>query len=284
MRDGFTDPAFWERMAPNLGLDIKRPQAPCIEITTEALTGVSASMARDGYFQLPPLFKAVEIDAIRAGVLALVNAGLPPVFIYMYDEPWALFQRLQPVIGQFLGDQCALLPNFWAWHIPTIEGASGWPKHRDCSAETRFVSRDAGTTLMSLSLWVPLTDATPDNGCMMVLPKELEMAYDPPITDPDQIHQSAGLSLPAQAGSVLGWAQDVYHWSGSVTANAESPRISLSLEFQNPAFSPLAEPLLDAANPPPFAERLALIRAQIPKYRHMESVDTDLKQDAFAIE
>ncbi len=267
----FEQVSFWAQLAPELSLNNRKPPAPCVEIGADVIAQAAAFMAAEGYFQLPPAFEATEIAAVRNAVTALVDAGLPPVFIYMYDQPWALFDRLRPLIAHFLGDQFALLPNFWAWHIPTTQGASGWSAHRDCSAETRFVSLDAGATLMSLSLWVPLSDATADNGCMVVLPKSAERAYDPPITEPEQIPAQDGVLLPARAGAVLGWAQDVYHWSAHVTGKAQTPRISLSLEFQNPAFAPLAEPLLDTGQPPPFDERLALIRAQIPKYRHMET-------------
>ena len=171
-----------------------------------------------------------------------------------------------------------MLPNFWAWHIPTNEGASGWPAHRDCSGQTRFQNSDTGDTLMSLSLWVPLTDVTADNACMSVLPRSHELRYDPPLTDPEKINPDDGIPLPAKAGSVLGWSQDLYHWSGRMTENAKTPRVSLSLEFQNPAFAPMAEPLLDIRTPPSFEDRLQLIADQIPKYQHMEPMAFRLNQ------
>ena len=49
-----------------------------------------------------------------------------------------------------------------------------------------------------------------------------------------------------------------------------SPRSSLSFEFQNRVFEPLAEPLLDVKNPPDFETRLALINGQFEKYRHID--------------
>ena len=113
---------------------------------------------------------------------------------------------------------------------------------------------------------------------MVVLPRSREMLYDPAITDPAQINADDAIALPAKAGSVLGWSQDLYHWSAYVPANAKEPRISLSLEFQNPAFAQLAEPLLDIGRPPPFKDRLSLILRQFEKYKHMEHVNFDVNQ------
>ena len=265
--------AFWQSLAPQLSIsEYFQPTYP-ITISSDILRKLSHSMEKDGYFQLPPLLDKSETDAIRDGIFSLVNKKLPPVFIYIYDQPWALFERLYPVIQLFLGDRFSLLPNLWAWHIPPIKGASGWPAHTDCSAETRFESPDGGATLMSMSLWVPLTNATIENGCMAVLPRSREILYNPTITDPKQIRPIDTVDLPAASGSVLGWSQDLYHWSRHVTTNTITPRVSLSLEFQNPVFTPLIEPLIDIAQPPPFEERLSLILSQFKKYKHMESPD-----------
>ena len=276
MRKDFQCAAFWQHLAPQLSLSGFCPRSRPITIAPSTLAMLSDSMERDSYLQLPPLLDGVEIGPIRDGIFALIDAGLPPVFIYMYDQPWALFDRLRPIIQPFLGDQFSLLPNFWAWHIPAKEGASGWPAHTDCNAQTRLDCSDGGTMLMSMSLWVPLTDATTENGCMVVLPRSREMLYDPAITDPVQINADDAIALPAKAGSVLGWSQDLYHWSAHVTSKAKNPRVSLSLEFQNSAFTPMAEPLLNIAQPPPFEDRLSLILRQFDKYQHMEFIDFDV--------
>lgn len=270
--EAFKNPDYWLDLAPSLTIEGQVNRQADVKLRPELAGAMSDSMASEGYLHLPPVFGVSELEPIRDAISALTKAELPAVFIYIYDQPWALFQRLQPIISAYLGDRFALLPNFWAWHIPTDVGASGWPVHQDCSGQTRFVSSDGETTLMSLSLWVPLTDATTDNGCMYVLPRSREAMYPNLRADPDQINPDQGLALPAKAGSVLGWSQDLFHWSGRVTDKAENPRYSLSLEFQNPTFEAMAEPLLDVANPPPFAERLQLIIQQFQKYRHMETV------------
>jgi hypothetical protein len=71
----------------------------------------------------------------------------------------------------------------------------------------------------------------------------------------------------------LCWNAALLHWGGRASPRATGPRISYAIEFQRadvPAFNP---PLLDAAGPPPFAQRLALIGKQLRQYRHMHDVD-----------
>ncbi len=270
--------AFWECLAPQLTINEKAQSTFPITPSPDLLGELSHSMNKESYFQLPSFLNTSEIDSIRNAIFSLIDEGLPPVFIYIYDQPWALFDKLHPIIHLFLGDNFSLLPNLWAWYIPPTKGASGWPAHTDCSAITRFESIDGGTTFMSLSLWVPLTDATLENGCMAVLPRSREVLYDPAITNPSQIKYDDIVSLPAKAGSVLGWSQDLYHWSRHVTSNTVTPRVSLSLEFQNSAFSPLVEPLLNIAQPPAFNERLALIISQFEKYKDLDSTSFQINK------
>lgn len=265
-----SDPAVWQAINPGLSIDDAGSILSNLEISPQLMEQQVAQFHDQGYLNFPPLFRASEIQPLKQGILTLADAGLPAAYIYIYDQPWQLFARLRPLISHFLGENFRLLPNFWAWNIPSEKGHRGWPAHQDCQAQTRFDDGLGGDLLMSLSLWVPLSDATLDNGCMHVLPRSKELAYQPALLSQDQIRPADGLALPAKAGSVLGWPQDLYHWSGETTGLSEEPRISLSLEFQNPAFEALRDPLLDLDNPPSLAERLDLIHQQFPRYRHME--------------
>ena len=262
------DLSYWHALAPDLTVgETAKPPTP--QVDTD-LQSIADDLRVHGYFRVAPVFHEAEMVPLRNALDALRAAQLPPVFIYVFDQPWALFRKLSPLIQYFLSEQFALLPNFWAWNIPLESGSRGWPPHQDCQAATRFSSGD-DQVLMSLSLWIPLSDATIHNGCMSVLPRHLSDQVTREGTIPDQVMAQA-VDLPASSASVLGWTQDLYHWSNHVTDQAERPRMSLSLEFQNPAFAPLAEPLLDLSQTPSFTERLDLITRQIPKYAHMESL------------
>ncbi|MEH6546749.1 MAG: phytanoyl-CoA dioxygenase family protein [Sneathiella sp.] len=250
----------WLKLAPGLTIGSDGSPPPLVFLDTDKDRSAS-KLHDDGYFQMPPVFTEAELAPVRNALLHFRDEKIPPVYIYLYDQPWHLFHRLTHLIEHFLGDKYAILPNLWAWHL-AVPGEAGWSPHRDCDADTVF---DIGgdKILMSLSLWLPLTDTTPENGGMYVLPRTAQ-------TGSDEIDLTKGVALPARAGSVLGWAQDLYHWGGEYTADASGPRLSLSLEFQNRAFDPLIEPLLDFSKLPSFDERLALIDAQFAKYRHID--------------
>ena len=264
-------PGFWRKLAPQLTIGERADNHDAIKFDRSVLSAISNTLGQDGYLHLPQQFCRQQTDPVYMGIKALESEGIPAVYIYLFDQPWVLFSRLGQLIRYFLGANFALLPNFWAWNIPARKGASGWPPHQDCQARTRYSDGSGGDILLSLSLWLPLSDATLENGCMSVLPRSNEHHYDMPLDDPADIRSEHGLALPVQAGSVLGWAQDLYHWSNRVTEKAEGPRLSLSFEFQNRAFEPLSEPLLDVHTPPDFETRLRLIKMQFARYRHMES-------------
>jgi len=267
---------FWRGLCSELEIEASENFVAPLHFDDQQLSLISDIFHQEGYLHLPPAFEPQALHSLRRGIETLVDNGFPPVFIYIYDRPWELFHQLKPLIDHFLGDGAALLPHLWAWHIATDQDAAGWPPHVDCVGETRF---DAGGDdfLMSLSLWVPLTDTTPENGCMHVLPRPFERQYDPPVADVSQIKLQDVRALPAKTGSVLGWPQDLWHWSGRSSALAQQPRISLSLEFQSTAFDPMAEPLLDTSAPPSFNERLNLIAMQFGKYTHMEDTPEHLR-------
>ncbi|MGO1120062.1 phytanoyl-CoA dioxygenase family protein [Rhodovibrionaceae bacterium A322] len=269
-------PAFWRDLNPQLSLRDSPVSIPARSFSAELLGQVSDQLAEEGYLFLPPLLSTTEIAPLRKGIETLVANDLPAAFAYLYDDYWQVFASFRPLLSRFLGEDFRLLPNFWAWHVSPGENNSGWPPHRDYQGESKV-----DDYLISLSLWLPLTEATPENGCMYVLPLSREAHYDKPVEETADIDLQDIRALPAQPGSLLGWRQDLFHWGARSSNRAKAPRLSLSLEFQNAAFDPLATPLLDAGQPPKFEERLSLILGQFEKYRHMEQL-TDRQQQTLA--
>lgn len=252
----------WRRLIPELAIG-KRAAGAEIGFTDAALSEISDSLWEYGYFTCSPVFAASDIAPIETGMKRLAAVGLPPVYIYLYDEPWQIAAKLGALVRHFLGESFAILPNLWAWHLAK-DGETGWPLHRDCSARTVF-GKGPAAVLLSLSLWLPITDADERNGCMYVVPKSGLNENGEPSS-----HAMAEIALPARAGSVLGWRQDLLHRGGRFGPDAVGPRLSLSFEFQNRAFDPLVEPLIDPGSFPDFSLRDSLIRAQFAKYRHID--------------
>lgn len=276
--DALLDLDYWCSLNPELTISESPKFTATLDFPQSQLDRISERIHHDGYIHEGPILAPNEYQTIRDGIKKLVEQGWPVAFIYIYDEVWDLFHKLDPFLKHFLGDHYGLLPHFWAWHVTTDDqgDTSGWPAHVDYPGECAFFD----DFLVSLSLWIPLTDATPENGCMNIVPLSRHKTYDPPIKEPTDILLQDVRCLPAQAGSLLGWRQDLWHWSGRSSKYAKEPRISLSLEFQNTAFDPLCPPLFQLDCPPSPNERIQLICGQFAKYDHMESVNKDLEARA----
>ncbi len=258
--------AEWEMLCPDL--TIGTMDAPAIfEFENEALSQISDHFWEEGYLKLDQVFPLSEIDILSKALDILDGANIPPVYIYVYDQPWLVFERLRALIAHFLGTDYALLPNLWAWHL-SKPGDAGWPPHKDCDSQTVFpIGPDK--LLLSLSLWIPLTDVTEESGCMYVIPRRNEGKISEAMELERDRLKALAIPLPAKAGSVMGWPQDLIHWGGEFSTAANQPRKSLSFEFQNTSFEPLVTPLLDTGNPPLFDQRIQLIGQQFEKYRHI---------------
>ncbi|HEY3498879.1 MAG TPA: phytanoyl-CoA dioxygenase family protein, partial [Polyangiaceae bacterium] len=176
-----------------------------------------------------------------------------------------------------LGSGYRALPDFWVWHVPPRDDATGWGPHRDRVQPT--LERD--NSPHSLTVWLPFTDATPLNGCIYMLPAHLDERFkrrrwdgddNNVVTEPQNIR-----ALPATAGSMLAWNQAVLHWGGRASSLAKGPRASAAFEFQRADKPPFNKPLLDPMRVPPFHERLGLIGKQVLQYQHMYPLTADVQ-------
>lgn len=255
---------FWRELNPQL--TIARQALADGTSPRQSLERIAARMARDGYFgdADPELERLTPL--IAEGVRACVEQGLPPVFVFLYDEPWTCFARLAPVLGSLIGADYKLLPDFWAWHVDPRKAESGWRPHRDKSDD----ALNPDGTPKSLTVWIPLSDANPLNSCIYLLPAHLDPLYGkPPRADGALPPVFGARALPAKPGEWLCWNQAVLHWGSGSSEFAEEPRISMALEFQRGDIPAFNTPLLERAPLPDFEFRLRLVAKQILQYRHM---------------
>jgi hypothetical protein len=221
-----------------------------------------------------PVIAARVIAAMRLAMQTLREHGLPPAFGYVYDQFWDIARgpSFRALVTDAFGPGCRQSPRVWAFHIGTDDGASGWPPHVDGGNLTHTTDR--------ITLWLPMTDATLENGCMNVVPKHLL----PPSLPDDFANDASGVSprvwrtmlqgaraLPARAGSLLAWDFQVVHWS-SFCDGAIEPRMSLAVEIIGGTAEPVESelPLFDLASLPPFKERLRAIAKGILSYQRFE--------------
>jgi hypothetical protein len=119
-------------------------------------------MVIEGYFQLSPQQYNLPLQEMTELMDKLHEMSLPVVFCFMYDEFWLPFLRVDGLMKRVLGDGYLKLPDFWAWRIDPTIGESGWEPHMDKKSGALFENGMPH----SLTMWIPLSDATVDNGCM----------------------------------------------------------------------------------------------------------------------
>jgi hypothetical protein len=215
------------------------------------------------------------------------SAGWPPVFCFMNIAVWDFVAaKVWPVMRNLLGEDCVLdSGSAFAWSLKAT-GKSTFPRdgefrswqnavsrlnttvpkekdeeghrgfgssfglpHRDYSAAESIYheGEDANESPAILTVWIPLNDATLDNGCMYVVPREFDVDF--ARTDNQHAHMNPatevqrGLSskihfplhgvraLPAPAGSLLAWYGNTIHWGSTCSRYAKAPRKSIALTF-----------------------------------------------------
>lgn len=263
------DELFWRTHFPELSIGGSAPVFPPAQACAEASELDARRMAEDGYFQASSRALAGLAARLAPAVLRLKALGAPVPFLFVFDEAWNAFAALAPALRPFL-PELRILPDFWVWHVDPAAGESGWDPHVDKGA----YALDREGRPLSLTAWIPLTAATPLNGCIYIVPAGRDPQYGAGL---DQRTRPFALSdvraLPAEPGEFLVWNQAVLHWGSASSRFADAPRISMALEFQRGDVAPFNRPLLDPAAPLPFAARLRLVARQILQYRHMYPLD-----------
>lgn len=239
---------------------------------------LDGQLKEEGYFQLSHDWK-LDLPLMAGTIRRFSADGISPVFAFLFDEFWAPFHALDALLGGVLG-RYAMLPDFWAWNVDPQKGESGWAPHRD---QGRVSLAPDGAPL-SLTCWIPLTEATPLNGCMYIVPAAMDPVYGTPHEkDHHRIELSAARALPAKPGDFLVWNQAVLHWGGRTSRRAEHSRVSMAMEFQRQDIEPFNLPLLPPGKPVPFELRLQLVAKQLLQYRHMYRLDPALEKLAIEL-
>jgi len=266
------DPEYWRRFSPDLSIEasVGSGLPESAPLTAREVEQHAEKFRREGYFQTGPVIDPVVIGQMRALVERLREAGWPPVFSYVYDEFWAVVRTpsLRKLVSRFLGDGYKQNSAIWTYYVAPVKGASGWPPHTD--------SKDRNSRL---TVWVPLAEATLDNGCMYVIPSDrIPMGLPAHYDDMETVTRAqlgqllrAVRALPSLPGAFMGWHHELIHW-GSPASGQTAPRISIGVEFIAPGAAPRAveAPLFDVLQYPSFTERIRAIGKGIHQYAKFE--------------
>ena len=265
-----SDAAYWRALYPRFSLCAKAPRVPDVApLDASTLAHYARGLEQWGYFSSD----SPIIPSLTAALLECVErvrkAGWPPAFAYVYDELWTLWQvaPITQILTAALGEGYKYVPHGWCHYVQPVRGASGWPPHVDGNLPNR------------MSIWIPLTDATIDNGCIYLVPKDMNASA---IGERRELRNASNLqmrellqrgrALPAPAGSLLGWQFRVLHW-GSTAHGPGHPRVSLVFEFIAANERPIKNemPLYDPAGRlPDLSLRLHSIGRAIRQYMRYE--------------
>jgi Phytanoyl-CoA dioxygenase (PhyH) len=243
-------------------------------VTTVDRDRVRAQLLHDGYFATAPQISPTLIAAGRAALEHVHALGAPAVAAFATDALWQLVVALTAWAECALAGPVLRLPALWAWWVGDGGDPRGWAPHRD---NPTYPLADDGAP-EAITLWLPLTDATLDNGCIYVVPAAWDVLYashDPP---PEIVFPQSIRAVPAAAGSILGWTPRLLHW-GAMARPGAPPRLSASVEFQRADRPHLLPGASDPTTVPHRADRRALIDRVWQQYRHIrhDNGDGDLR-------
>ncbi len=263
---------YWTSFASDFHIENSNEALELLDPGAEIKSTSDNWMSNEGYFQFKQIFNSDEIKAMGKLVKKLVATNHHPVFSFVYDEFWQIQAKLKPVIENFIGEGYTLRPCFWTWHLDPQKQEAGWKPHRDGNAET--IKPDGRTKV--LSLWIPLTDPNPLNGCLYLVPMNREKKDLGNLTPGMDFELSDLIALPGNTGDAFFWNHWVVHWGGKASKRAPEPRISIAFELEEVGSNILNAPLLNPLELPSFDARLRMIAYQIKQYTHMYKFSEDL--------
>ncbi len=249
-------PEFWRRIAPELTISDSYPAIANDDSQPSAETH-RMRLLNTGYLHVKVAQPYNKLPKIAEAMQRLVDAGMPAGFIGVYDEVWTLIAQSSSLIAAVFNGNGGMVPNFWASH---------GDQNIDLSAKRRRPGNGifSDGTAKNITVCIPVTDATAENGCIYVVPAGQDRNYGKGVPDRADASLSGIRALPAKAGDVLIWTGETYHWRGRRDPAADSPSLlSLTWEFQSREIPPLDEMIVPSFPYVPFETRLGLLARQM---------------------
>jgi hypothetical protein len=262
--------AFWRKLFPRLtiGKPLKRPRA-----VTDDVDLAAQKVLNEGYGDGHDKALATMVKPLAAAVRQCVKLGIPPPFIFLFDQTWDCFHRRHALLSRVLGKDYRIVPDAWVWHVDPAADEAGWAPHRDLGR----ISLNPDGTPRTLQIWIPLVDATPLNGCMYVLPAHCDPVYGKPNDMQFQFDIAGIRALPTKPGDFLFWNGAVIHWGAKSSRYGAHPRISMAVKHQRGDIAPFNEPLLAPGETADFKTRLVLVAKQLYQFRQRHPMPVELE-------
>lgn len=222
-------------------------------------SSVLDDLRSEGYAVLAGVVDPTTCDALARGAAALTDAGIPPLFLLAFDELWSGVFAAASAASTAMRRPMTPIPDLWAWYLEPKPGARGWPPHRGVYDDVRD---DEGIPTL-VNVWIPLRDAEPENGCMVIVPQDLDPGF-PTSKNVDDTPLDRARAVPAAAGSMVFWGANVLHWGGTVGRRARAPRSAFSVSLRSGA------PPDALATVPSFRQRIDLAAELVLTYGELD--------------
>jgi hypothetical protein len=226
LADQALDPNYWTSVCPWLSLSTHRPRGTSVDESMD-VTETLDEYHRCGYGVCEGAFEVGDLASLARAIFVVQSAGWPVVFSFIYDQFWTVLDapKLRAFLTSVLGRNYQTTARFLVNYVPAIPGGSGFPPHID------------GGRDHTVTCWVPLTLASPDNGGIYVIERTAESMT--VVTDFKSLELfnkqqmilllAHSRAVPMSPGGFLAWPQDTIHWGGQFRRGKE--RLALSWEF-----------------------------------------------------
>jgi hypothetical protein len=274
-----TSSSLWNRICPNLSIEttIDKKTGANPTISSDEAARRRAKLIKDGFALVDEPFDPTLIQKLKEGITRLHEQNLPASLILLFDETWELAQSSRKVLASSSHSKNSFNFDLFAWYIEP--GKGGFSPHRDrqpSDATATFHADDEQAKF--ITQWIALSDATPDNSCLYVIPKPHDPGYAHGDTEeedplrrslPDKESFQHIRALPRQPGQSILFTHRIIHWgSKSDPDTSHPPRIAISFVCSDPTYeAPLISPdCFTEDKTPKFAIRLLLVCAQLLIY------------------
>ncbi|OSO94233.1 mitomycin antibiotics/polyketide fumonisin biosynthesis protein [Cylindrospermopsis raciborskii CENA303] len=268
---------YWRNLNPNSQISdfpFSSLSYPCNN-TPDLQKEYRLQLQQEGYFQTNPVIPPQIIQEMLTCIETVKKAGFPTMFALVYDIFYHGFSYFNSILTDLLGSQYQLIPNFWIYYIEPSDHGKGFEPHRDAEYKNTIDSNGIPTVL---TVWVAITDATPLNSCMYIVPANRDPQYRDAIQDLTTGGTKFALedirALPTSAGTVSFWDQYVFHWGSRGSQRAKNPRISYAMYFQRGDISPVDNVAITIPSNLNFQTRLGLICRGLYRYSYMQFKET----------
>ena len=188
---------YWAKLCPELHVSDAGFQRACQAANggfssagKERGTGHEAKsrMVDEGFATIEPedLQWSVDRAAVVRGIVTLREHGWPATAIIVYDEAWAMAVDAARVMKEVVPHNRPVTDTL-CFFVDPSDASRGFSAHRDRQPEdwmAKGFPEDARSTFWPddgtaryATLWIALTDATPDNSCLHYIPAEADEGY-----------------------------------------------------------------------------------------------------------